>query len=142
MRINDAAHNRSSVAVVTLVTTASYVPGAEVLAESLKRVNAIGDRVLMYVPPEIDGRSDITSEHLRDLELAGWNKLMPLTHGNGKFSKCKGAEMTVNMGELSALARYWGTCSKLALWSLVEYDKVIYIDADRYEVQISYCMQM
>eukprot|EP00814_Leptocylindrus_danicus_P020324 CAMPEP_0116045658 /NCGR_PEP_ID=MMETSP0321-20121206/27754_1 /TAXON_ID=163516 /ORGANISM="Leptocylindrus danicus var. danicus, Strain B650" /LENGTH=319 /DNA_ID=CAMNT_0003527043 /DNA_START=155 /DNA_END=1114 /DNA_ORIENTATION=- len=119
-----------NVAVVTLVTTSSYVPGAEVLAESLQRVNAIGDRVLLYVPPEEDDRSDITVQHLRDLELAGWNKLQPLTTENGKFSKCKGAELVANVEELSTMARYWGTCSKLALWSLVEYDKVIYIDAD------------
>ena len=40
------------VAITTLVTTSTYIPGAQVLAESLNAVNARGEKVLLWVGPE------------------------------------------------------------------------------------------
>jgi len=60
------------VAIATLVTTA----GAEVLAESLNKVDAIGDRILFYLLPDLlpedDERSDLTETDVADLNDAGW----------------------------------------------------------------------
>lgn len=72
-------------AVVTLLTTKEYVPGAEVLAQSLIKTNTAGDRVLLYISNEEDERSGITEEHLRDLKFAGWDVFVPLTKKDGNL---------------------------------------------------------
>mmetsp|Transcript_12570 Transcript_12570/g.19453 ORF Transcript_12570/g.19453 Transcript_12570/m.19453 type:complete len:347 (-) Transcript_12570:87-1127(-) len=119
-----------NVAVVTLLTTSVYVPGAEVLAHSLKLVNATGDRVLMYVGPEEDARSDLTEEHIDDLRLAGWNRIISLTKESRTYTECKVSEKNLERVMSSGIARYWGTCSKFAIWTLTDYDAVVYLDAD------------
>jgi len=129
-----------NVAVVTLLSSADYVPGAEVLGESLKKVNAKGDRVVLYIPAEADARSGITTDHLNDLKMVGWEKFVPITEENGMFLECKGREENWRSvvrefkelyGErLINMERYWGTCGKIALFSLTEYDALIYLDAD------------
>jgi len=119
------------VAVATLVTTSNYVAGAEVLAESLNNVNAIGDRILFYVLAEDDSRSDLTEQDLTDLRDAGW-QLRKLTKKDGTFSECivSKAEQPV-VDATPSTRRYWGTCSKFAIFSLEgTYDAVIYIDSD------------
>ena len=129
-----------NVAVVTLLSSADYVPGAEVLGESLKKVNAKGDRIVLYIPAEVDARSGITTDYLNDLKMVGWEKFVPLTEENGMFLECKGREenwrsVVEEFKELHGeglinLERYWGTCGKIALFSLTEYDALIYLDAD------------
>ena len=118
------------VAVATLVTTSPYVAGAEVLAESLDKVNAVGDRILFYLLPEDDPRSDLTQQHLTDLKDAGWNTRR-LSKEEGTLSECfvSEAEQELLM-KTPSLQRYWGTCSKFAVWSLTDYNAVIYIDSD------------
>lgn len=119
-----------NVAVATLVTTSAYVAGAEVLAASLKKVNAIGERILFYVLPEDDPRSDLTEQGLIDLGDAGWNTRR-LSKEDGTFSECIVSETEQNIVYATpTIKRYWGTCSKFAIWSLTDYDAVIYIDAD------------
>lgn len=123
-------HPEKNVAVATLVTTAKYAAGAEVLAESLTKVNAIGDRVLFYVLPDDDPRSDLTDENLQDLRDAGW-QTRQLSKENGTFSECMVSvtEQAV-VDATPTIKRYWGTCSKFAIWSLTEYDAAVFIDAD------------
>jgi hypothetical protein len=124
------------VAVVTLVTTSAYAAGAEVLAYSLKQVNATGDRVLLYVLPEDDARSDLSPKILQDLQDAGWTTTIQLTKTNGTFTDCKmspelkQAIQAQNPQLLVGLERYWGTCGKFAVWTLTDYDAVVYMDAD------------
>jgi hypothetical protein len=124
------------VAVVTLVTTSAYAAGAEVLAHSLKQVNATGDRVLLYVLPEDDARSDLSPQILQDLQHAGWTTIRQLTEQDGTFTDCKMSpevRQTIqaqNPQLLVGLERYWGTCGKFAVWTLTEYDAVVYVDAD------------
>lgn len=122
------------VAIATLVTTSTYIPGALVLAESLKKVNAQGEKVLLWVGPEDDPRSDLTAEHIRQLERY-WDKTIQLSKKDNSYSECKvSAEHRVLMMEenpqLKSLDRYWGTCSKFAVWGLTDYDVVAYMDAD------------
>ena len=119
-----------SVAVVTLLTTSAYVPGAEVLAYSLDSVNATGDRVLLYVGGEEDARSDLYEEHIDDLRRAGWNRIIPLTRESNTYTECKVFEKNREQLMATTIKRYWGTCSKIAIWTLTNYDAVVYIDAD------------
>lgn len=118
------------VAVASLVTTSPYVAGAEVLAKSLDEVYAIGDRILFYLLPEDDPRSDLTQKHLIDLKDAGWDTRR-LSKKGGTLSECFVSEAEQELlTETPSLERYWGTCSKFAVWSLTDYDAVIYIDSD------------
>lgn len=126
--VDDA--KKKNVAVATLVTTHNYVAGALVLAESLDRVNAIGDRILLYVMPTDDARSDLSKQDLQELRHAGW-QTRRLSKHNGTFSECLVSEEEQALVEATpTISRYWGTCSKFAVWSLIEYDTVVYIDAD------------
>lgn len=133
---SDETNVREKVAVVTLVTTSAYAAGAMVLAHSLNRVNATGDRVLLYVLPEDDARSDLSSNTLQDLQDAGWTTTIQLTKKNHTFTECKmspelkQAIQAQNPQLLASLERYWGTCGKFAVWTLTQYDAVVYMDAD------------
>ena len=128
----------TNVAVVTLLHTAAYVPGAEVLVQSLNQAGAMGDRILLYVGPETDPRSDLTPEHLEDLRLAGWNRTIGLTKDsdNYPYTECKIYDEAVAQIESgtpwSNVRRFWGCCSKFAIWTLTEYDAVVYMDADSF----------
>mmetsp|Transcript_7637 Transcript_7637/g.10879 ORF Transcript_7637/g.10879 Transcript_7637/m.10879 type:complete len:359 (+) Transcript_7637:75-1151(+) len=121
-------------AVVTLVTTSNYVAAAEVLALSLDRVNAQGDRILLWVSPDEDPRSDLTVQNLQDLYDIGWTKQIQLTSKDGTLSTCKLTpeleEQIRSNPETNDMIRYWGTCSKFAVWTLTDYDAVVYMDAD------------
>jgi hypothetical protein len=105
------------VAVVTLVTTSEYIAGAQVLAESLHRVNAAGDRILLWVSSDDDDRSDLTEGHIQDSLLkksstsslhrstsatnknnqnnddtnndVGWDRAIQLTKKDGTFTSCQ-----------------------------------------------------
>ena len=138
---NDASETATTttmeknVAVVTILTTREYIPGVEVLAESLRSVDAIGDRVLLYVFPEEDDRSDLSEQDITNLIDAGWNVPIRLTKESGLLSLCKinneALKDEINSRvELQGMKRYWGTCNKFAVWSLTDYDAVVYIDAD------------
>ncbi|KAI2503100.1 glycosyltransferase [Fragilaria crotonensis] len=121
-------------AVVTLVTTSDYIAGAQVLVESLNRVNATGDRIALWVSSDEDDRSDLDETHVKQLLDAGWNKTMQLTKKDGTFTSCQVSDeqkaQIAASPEMAGLPRYWGTCSKFAIWALTDYDAVIYLDAD------------
>jgi glycogenin len=121
------------VAIVTLVTTSTYIPGALVLAESLKKVKAKGERILLWVGPEDDARSDMTPQHIQHLSRY-WDKTIQLSRANGTYTECKVSKeqhaVIDNNPQLKGLDRYWGTCSKFAVWGLTDYDVVVYMDAD------------
>lgn len=121
------------VAIVTLLTTSSYIPGAMVLAESLKHVQAKGERVLLWVGPDDDPRSDLTDEHLTTLQRY-WDKTIQLSKKDGTYTECRiSAEQKALIDSnptLVGLDRYWGTCSKFAVWTLTDYDVIVYMDAD------------
>lgn len=129
----DETTKEGKVAIATLVTTSTYIPGALVLAESLNKVNAKGEKVLLWVGPEDDPRSDLTPEHIQQLEKY-WDKTIQLSKKDKNYSECKvsaqhRALMETNP-KLKSLDRYWGTCSKFAVWGLTDYDVVVYMDAD------------
>lgn len=130
---SDEPSKKGKVAIATLVTTSTYIPGALVLAESLNKVQAKGEMVLLWVGPEDDPRSDLTPEHIQQLEKY-WDRTIQLSKKDKTYTECKisaqhRALMETNP-QLKSLDRYWGTCSKFAVWGLTDYDVVVYMDAD------------
>jgi hypothetical protein len=132
--ITQSGQSQRRLAIVTLVTTSEYIPGAQVLVESLNRVNATGDRIALWVSSDEDDRSDLQETHMTQLLDAGWNKTIQLTTKDGTFTSCKVSDeqkaQIAASPEMAGLPRYWGTCSKFAIWALTDYDAVIYLDAD------------
>ncbi|CAB9497716.1 Sulfolipid biosynthesis protein [Seminavis robusta] len=128
-----SSSKEKKVAIVTLVTTSTYIPGALVLAESLQAVKAKGDRVLLWVGPEDDPRSDMTPDRIAELKEY-WDETRQLTKADGSYTECQISEQHKTLIQenptLKGLDRYWGTCSKFAVWGLVDYDVVVYMDAD------------
>jgi len=126
--------NEKKVAIVTLLTTKSYIPGVLVLAESLNQVNAKGDRVLLWVGHEDDPRSDLSAEDIAYLSQY-WNTKQ-LSKKDGTYTACQISELHKQAiaanPKMVGLERYWGTCSKFAVWTLDEYDVVAYMDADSF----------
>ena len=129
-----ALQQKRRVAIVTLVTTSEYIAGAQVLVESLNRVHATGDRIALWVSSEDDDRSDLNDSHTKQLLDAGWNKTIQLTSKDGTFTSCRVSDeqkaQIAASPDMAGLPRYWGTCSKFAIWTLTDYDAVIYLDAD------------
>ena len=128
------------VAIVTLLTTSAYLPGAMVLGESLQRVKARGHRLLLWVPPEEDSRSDLTESQIRELQEGGyWDETRQLSQANNTFTSCRISEQQQayidQNPKLAGLNRYWGTCCKFAIWTLTEFDVVVYMDADSFALQ-------
>ena len=121
------------VGIVTLITTKAYIPGALVLAESLDQVHAKGDRILLWVGPDEDPRSDLTPDDITRLSHS-WNKVIQLTRAAGTYTECQISDLhkqaIAENPKLTGLDRYWGTCSKFAIWTLTDYDIVVYMDAD------------
>lgn len=133
---DDATGTKSKkVAIVTLVTTSTYLPGVFVLGESLQEVQASGDKIVLWVGPDEDPRSDLTEEHMAQLTSSyNWDRTIQLSKANGTYTECRIStqqkEMIDQNPSLVGLDRYWGTCSKFAVWTLTDYDVVIYMDAD------------
>lgn len=129
----EPTQTEKKVAIVTLLTTSTYLPGTLVLAESLRRVNAKGEKILLWVGPEDDPRSDITPAQIAQIEKY-WDRTIQLSKKNGTYTECRISSQQKALIEqnpsLKSLDRYWGTCSKFAVWTLTEYDVVVYMDAD------------
>ncbi len=100
-----------SYACVTLITTPSYVVGAEVLGYSLKRSGWPHETAVMVTP-------NIDQAH-RDRLSRYWNRVVEVEPlGNPNPLRDQGTS-------------YFGTLyTKLRLWGLTEFDKVVFLDAD------------
>ncbi len=117
-------HQAAKDAIATLVSTREYALGAVVLARTLRATNRAvktGEIALVaLVPPHGVGGREISDLEAGWMEHAGWKvvRVECLTHVDGH-----------NRGFLRpdlASVSY----SKLHLWTLVEYDRVVFIDAD------------
>ncbi|CAN4108734.1 unnamed protein product [Withania somnifera] len=94
--------------VTVLHTSESYVCGAITLAQSIILSNSTKDLVLL-----VD--NSISEEALHSLKLAGW--------------KIKIIERIRNPHAKRGTYNEWNY-SKLRIWQLTEYDKLIFVDAD------------
>ena len=98
-------------AFVTLVTTAKYVVGAEVLAKSLRAFRASRPLLALVdssLPPHVTVR----------LRQAGWG-IKYIAHVQNK-----------NTRKLQDRPWFNTTFSKLHVFGLTEYEKIVYVDAD------------
>ncbi len=95
---------------VTLLTDRGYLPGVQTLAASLRRVDSVFP-LLVMVTPDVD--ADVR-QVLHD-EGAGVVQVDPLRPaGHGAYANAR-------------FAQVW---TKLAVWSLTDYERVVCVDAD------------
>ncbi|XP_071701049.1 putative UDP-glucuronate:xylan alpha-glucuronosyltransferase 4 [Rutidosis leptorrhynchoides] len=94
--------------VTVLHSSETYVCGAIALAQSILQTNSTKDLILL-----VD--DSISPKSIRGLKAAGW-KIKRIQRIKSPHAK-KGAYNEYNY-------------SKLRIWQLIEYDKVIFIDAD------------
>ena len=99
------------VACATMVTSPSYVIGALVLGYSLRKIGWSRETVVM-VSPEISPRD-------RERLALLWDRLVDIDHVPNPVP-------TRNL----VLASFSHCYTKLRMWELTEYDRVIYLDAD------------
>lgn len=106
--MNGTIHHRREAYATVLHSSESYVCGAIALAHSIKRTNSTRDLVLL-------ADDSITSKSIKGLQDAGWKvkKIKRIRSPNAE----EGAYNEWNY-------------SKLTVWQLAEYDKVIFVDAD------------
>ena len=95
---------------VTLLTDHGYLPGVQTLAASLRRVDSAFP-LLVMVTPDIDAdvRQVLSDEGAQVVPVA---PLRPAGHG------------------AYANARFAQVWIKLAVWSLTDYEQVVFLDAD------------
>ncbi|KAK2640456.1 hypothetical protein Ddye_028251 [Dipteronia dyeriana] len=101
-------HDRREAYVTILHSSEAYVCGAIALAQSIIRTRSKRDLVLLY-------DKSISSNSLRGLRAAGW-KTEWISRIHSPFAK-------------KDSYNEWNY-SKLRIWQLIKYDKVIFIDAD------------
>jgi len=95
-------------------SSARYALGALGLAEALQRTGSTVDRVLMHT-------SDVPAEVLQALQASGLWKLQEVKYLHG-------VEM---LGKMTAFGWY-GIFTKLRLFGLVQYSKVVFLDLDTF----------
>ncbi|XP_041016557.1 putative UDP-glucuronate:xylan alpha-glucuronosyltransferase 5 [Juglans microcarpa x Juglans regia] len=105
---NSHAYHQREAYVTVLHSSEAYVCGAIALAQSIIQSNSTKDLVLL-------ADNSISSNSIRGLRAAGW-KIKRIQRILSPFAK-KGSYNEWNY-------------SKLRVWQLTEYDKVIFIDAD------------
>ncbi|XP_044476226.1 putative UDP-glucuronate:xylan alpha-glucuronosyltransferase 4 [Mangifera indica] len=106
--LNYTADHEREAYVTVLHSSEDYVCGAIVLAQSIIQSNSATDLVLLH-------DKSLTDKSLQGLQAAGW-KTKRISRIRSPFSR-KGSYNEWNY-------------SKLRVWQLIEYDRVIFIDAD------------
>lgn len=104
-------------AYVTLLTNESYLPGAILLAHALKEEFATKHKLVILLQ-----ESALSDESIALIKLV-YDEIIPI---DGQLLTAPNDKVVEQLGrsELSV------TFSKLLLWKLVEYDLVVYLDAD------------
>ena len=97
--------------VTALCTGDAYVPGVEALGKSLVATGTRADRVAMVT-------TDVSESACARLRAGGWRVRLVDSIAN---PSAKGAEL---------FPRFHDTFIKLHAWELVEYDHVVFLDAD------------
>ncbi|XP_002512375.2 putative UDP-glucuronate:xylan alpha-glucuronosyltransferase 5 [Ricinus communis] len=108
MSLNQTTYKRRIAYATVLHSSGAYVCGAIALAQSIIQTNSTKDLILLH-------DSSITPKSLRGLRAAGWKTklIQPIRSPSAKPGSYN----------------EWNY-SKLRLWQLTDYDKVIFIDAD------------
>lgn len=125
--ICNAKKARIKNAVVTLVmgTNNGFIMGAIALGQSLIDSGSILKRVVM-VTPEVDQRS-------RRILRKVWDDVVEVEQIDCIFKTHPQADAMFDMkGEkwTGTMAKWAPTCTKLAAWSLYDYERIIFMDSD------------
>ncbi|KAH9689084.1 putative UDP-glucuronate:xylan alpha-glucuronosyltransferase 4 [Citrus sinensis] len=107
-KLNYTTYHQREAYVTVLHSSEAYVWGAIALAQSIIQKNSSKDLVLLH-DKSVSGKS------LRDLRAAGW-KTKWISRIRSPFAK-------------KDSYNEWNY-SKLRVWQLIEYDKIIFIDSD------------
>ncbi|GJY16235.1 putative UDP-glucuronate:xylan alpha-glucuronosyltransferase 5 [Tanacetum coccineum] len=107
-RLMSSTYKSREAYATVLHSSETYVCGAIALAQSILQTNSTKDLILL-------ADASISSKSIRGLKAAGW-KIKLIERIRSPHAK-KGAYNEYNY-------------SKLRIWQLTEYDKVIFIDAD------------
>lgn len=110
-------------AYITLLSTLDYLPGVLVLGESLKRVNSV-------YPFAVGVTEDIYEQALPVLQKAGC--IVEKIH-HLEYSDMMKKHALKQWGE--SCKSVFNTASKISLFELNDYDKLVYIDADTIVLQ-------
>lgn len=109
-------------AFVTLTTTNEWVPLAATLGKSLQRSNSNADMVALIT-------SDVSEENRNKLEKVGWKlrlvERLPLHCFPPNLLQKEGLDPVRR-------ARIPEVFTKLNMWDMVEYKKVVFLDADAF----------
>ena len=127
--IRPASPARSNHAFVTLVTNADYAMGAVALARSIRRTGTVADIAVLHTggvsrgalaPLETLGCRLVETDHLPLSDAFNERHGKDRLHGSAPFTKGRKPDFHTPLDNFC----------KLRLWQLVEYDKVVFIDAD------------
>ncbi|XP_059650259.1 putative UDP-glucuronate:xylan alpha-glucuronosyltransferase 4 [Cornus florida] len=105
---NDSLYKRKEAYVTVLHSSEAYVCGAIALAQSIIQTNSTKDLVLL-------ADNSISAKSLQGLKAAGW--------------KIKRIQRIRSPQAKRDAYNEWNY-SKLQMWRLIEYDKLIFVDAD------------
>ena len=118
-------------AYVTLVTTNNYVPGIAILYESLRRVKSKYPLICMY-------NKDISKENLSRLKEIGIELRLVDDIGFPKQILEHNNATNPDLGEV-----WKSTLTKCRVFDMVEFDKVIFCDADLLILKnIDHCFEL
>lgn len=115
-------------AYVTLIYSASYIPGALVLAKSLKDQNSVAGKLVVLLPKK---SSDLFTQHQLDLLSAAYDEVIDIDLLESKnVADDANLKLLLNRPELAK------TFSKIQLYGLhSRFNKVLYLDADTLVLQ-------
>jgi alpha-N-acetylglucosamine transferase len=113
--INIQTNRTVRLAVVSAIYNDDYVTGVEVLGYSLRRINIQADRILFYISNRLNQST------LDRCRKAGWYLW---------------AVERINPPRFAIIyRRFYDQYTKLRIWSMIDYDRVLYLDADTLVIQ-------
>ncbi len=113
--INIQTNRTVRLAVVSAIYNDDYITGVEVLGYSLQRINIQADRILFYISNRLNQST------LDRCQKAGWYLW---------------AVERINPPRFAIIyRRFYDQYTKLRIWSMIDYDRVLYLDADTLVIQ-------
>ena len=110
------------VAVATLVANTAYIPGAIALAASVRDQDPTVPLVCVTIVAEEGASGGVDHAGVQWIEHGGW-----LVH-----EVPSSLAVRCSPSETGSMARFTLGCTKLHLWSLADFDQVLYLNADSF----------
>lgn len=116
-------------AYVSLVTNADYAKGAVALVRSLRRTQTTSEIVILHtggVPHEALAAVEALGARLVAVDLLPTSEAFNERHARGRLHR----QAPFTKGGKPAFHTPLDNFAKLRLWQLIEYEKVVFLDAD------------